>query len=743
MGGNRNSCLRNYKFELNRVMRNVINVLFFLVQGLLLAQESDSLKTRVLGNVIIRGSRIQDNIGWLDDVKDAYLTDGKKSEKIPVSGRNLTYAEKYGRQVFARVPGVFVYDMDGTGNQMNISVRGLDAHRNWEFNVRKDGIITNSDMYGYPASHYNIPLEAVERVELVRGTASLQYGAQFGGMLNFISKQPDSTAFSLENINTVGAYGLMSSFFSASGRKNKFAYMMWVNKKVNGGYRDYANSQYDAQAVTLYFYPSERFHIKTEWTRSYYLTQSPGPLTDSMFHVNPRQATRTRNYYSPDIHVPSITMQWSPQQNTIIQFATSAVLGSRSSVMFDKPANIPDEINPVTGKYANRQVDIDNYRSYTSEIRLRQQYRLLGIIGNLAAGLQYMNNDLHRRQLGKGTTGTGYDLSLTENGFGRDLHYRTKNLALFAESSWMLTGRLTVNGGFRVETGETQMGGVIVYYPPGEVPNTIRHRFPLFGVSAQFELADHINLYAGISQSYRPVIFKDIIPASVYEVADKNLKDAKGYNAEAGIRGSSGIFTFDFSVFELLHKNRLGTLAQTDALNNLVIFRTNVGNSCTRGAELLVQGNLISGTKQSLSVFVAASYMDARYRKAVVRSGNANVDISGNKVESVPEWIVRSGFTLSYGRLALTTLYSYTAGTFADPLNIFNPSPSGATGWVPDYHLTDFNLSWQLDEHVRLLLNINNAFDRQYFTKRPQFYPGPGVWPSDGRTWSVTAFIKL
>ena len=84
---------------------------------------------------------------------------------------------KSGRQVFAKLPGVFVYDMDGAGNQINIASRGLDPHRGWEFNIRKDGIITNSDMYGYPASHYSMPLESIDRIELVRGTGSLQYGA--------------------------------------------------------------------------------------------------------------------------------------------------------------------------------------------------------------------------------------------------------------------------------------------------------------------------------------------------------------------------------------------------------------------------------------------------------------------------------------------------------------------------------------------------------------------------------------
>jgi Fe(3+) dicitrate transport protein len=32
-------------------------------------------------------------------------------------------------------------------------------------------------------------MESVERIELVRGTGALQYGAQFGGMLNYVSKQ--------------------------------------------------------------------------------------------------------------------------------------------------------------------------------------------------------------------------------------------------------------------------------------------------------------------------------------------------------------------------------------------------------------------------------------------------------------------------------------------------------------------------------------------------------------------------
>lgn len=123
--------------------------------------------------------------------------------------------------------------MDGTGNQLNVSTRGLDPHRGWEFNIRKDGIMTNSDMYGYPASHYNVPMEAIDHIELVRGTGSLQYGAQFGGMINYVTKQPKKEdTFGFESINTAGSYGLLSSFNMFSGNYSKWTYSGWFVKNL-------------------------------------------------------------------------------------------------------------------------------------------------------------------------------------------------------------------------------------------------------------------------------------------------------------------------------------------------------------------------------------------------------------------------------------------------------------------------------------------------------------------------------
>ncbi len=599
-------------------------------------------------------------------------------------------------------------------------------------------------MYGYPASHYNIPIEAVDRVELVRGTGALQYGAQFGGMLNYISKQPDTTReIAFESINSIGSYGLVSTHNAASGKLGKFRYSAWINRKHNGGYRKNSDSEYDAENLTLFFDAAPKLSFKAEYTRSNYLVHLPGALTDSMFHADPQMATRARNYYSPVINIPSLGVDWGIDDGTKLHLNLSYLFGDRNSVMFDRLVNINDSLVPATLAYNNRQVDIDNFGSFTAEIRAVHSYSTFDIASTLAVGFQYMNNDLHRRQLGTGSVGTDYDIELVKPGWGRDLHYKTSNIAFFAENRWVPIEDLSVSAGMRIESGASDFSGKITNYPSESVPNTIKHSFPLFAVSAQYNLNDFINIYGGWGQSYRPVILKDIIPGSIYEVADKNLEDASGYTAEAGLRGVWSVFTWDVSAFALQYNNRLGTQLQTDANNNTIIFRTNIGDSFTKGLEVLVQADIALGGNSIFSIFTSTSYMDARYENASIRTGSQNISVNGNYVESVPTVISRNGASINYGKFKISIMASYTAGSYADALNTETPSANGSVGLVPAYTLLDANFSVRINDLLKLQLNASNITNESYFTKRPQFYPGPGIWPSDGRTFSATMIVSI
>ncbi len=718
-------------------------LLVSMVACLISRSQTDTVKVKTLDSVSITSFYRQLSIQPLPAVHGAFIVGGKKSEVIDMQLSTAVLPEKTGRQLFAKVPGVFIYDMDGAGNQINIATRGLDPHRGWEFNIRKDGMLTNSDMYGYPASHYSMPLESIERIELIRGTGSLQYGAQFGGVLNYVTKKGDTTRpFSFESINSVGSFHLLSSYNAIGGKVNRFTYYAYYNKKSRDGYRDNEHTSSSSHDIILQYDFSARFSVRAEWARSEYLYQMAGPLTDAQFRANPRQSTRSRNYFNPDINVPSIQATWKATPNTRIELTSSAVIGKRNSVMYDKPTNIPDTINPLTLQYNNRQVDIDAFNSYTSEVKVLQQYRLLNRFHYVVAGVQYMNNDLHRTQLGKGTTGTDFDLTLVQPGWGRDVHLKTTNWAAYAENSWQVLRNLTLTGGVRIESGETRMSGTINYYPSDKIPVSIGHHFPLFGAGFLYKIGEY-QLYGGWSQAYHPMLFKDLIPSSTLEKVDPAIKDADGFNAELGFRGKWKFLRWDVTGYLLRINNRFGTLAETDNNGDYYSYRTNIGNSLSKGVEMYVEANWLLHNKIILGVFTSTSIAHARYLDAVVKSGNNNINIKGNKVESAPDFTTRNGASLRVNRMALSVLWSFTAETYADALNTVNPPATSAVGKVPSYSLVDLSGSVRINQQVSLKANISNLFNKQYFTKRPMFYPGPGIWPSDGRNMSATVSFKF
>lgn len=79
----------------------------------------------------------------------------------------------------------------------------------------------------------------------------------------------------------------------------------------------------------------------------------------------------------------------------------------------------------------------------------------------------------------------------------------------------------------------------------------------------------------------------------------------------------------------------------------------------------------------------------------------------------------------------------------ADALNIVKPSATGAVGLVPSYGVLDLNSTIRVADNVVVRISANNIMNEHYFTKRPAFYPGPGVWSSDGRSFNCMIGFKV
>jgi Fe(3+) dicitrate transport protein len=672
------------------------------------------------------------------------LSTGAKSEVVSLATFSANLAEKSGRQLFAEVPGIFVYDMDGAGNQVNVSARGLDPHRSWEFNVRQNGVLTTSDLYGYPASHYSPPMEAIERIELVRGTAGLQYGSQFGGMLNYVTKTMDSTRrASWESQNSVGSFGLRSTWDAVGGKAGRLSYYAYVSARQSDGYRQNGQSAADAEFLQVAAPLAHHLTVRLEVGRSRYRYQLPGPLTDAVFTTEPRTATRARNWYSPDIVVPSLLLTWTPRPSTRATMQVAGVFGIRGSIAVGGFANQPDTAS-TAGVWSTRQIDIDRYNSRTIEWRVLQDSRIAAHAVTWSGGIALSDNDTWRRQRGTGSRGNDYSLTLEPGAtFARDLHYVTTNAAAYGEAELQVSTRWTLVPGVRMEHGTTQMRGRLAYYDPADTPRTVRHQFPLFGVRSAYRMPFDAEWYGGWAQSYRPMILKDVLPESATERTDPHLQDAHGWTVESGLRGGlANGASYDVGVFSMRYAGRFGLLTLTDANGAPYTFKTNVGTSYTQGIESRFAMPVGATGGVLWRVFTATSLMAATYTDGSIIAGGRNISVRGNTVESVPRWISRNGISARTPVVDATLQLSYVSRTFADALNTVTPSATGAVGVVPAYSLLDLNGSWNVSRRLRIAMGVNNLLNRAYFTKRPQFYPGPGLWPSDGRSLQLTVHLR-
>ena len=172
----------------------------------------------------------------LRTIEHMVLTHGKKTQLISVDELIANKSTNNARELYASVPGLNIWESDGGGLQLGIGARGLSPNRTAHFNTRQNGYDISADALGYPETYYTPPAEAIKDIQMIRGAASLQFGPQFGGMLNFNLIQPSHKNFEYKGNHTYGAYNLISTFNSISGTiKKKFSYLAYYKYKSGDG----------------------------------------------------------------------------------------------------------------------------------------------------------------------------------------------------------------------------------------------------------------------------------------------------------------------------------------------------------------------------------------------------------------------------------------------------------------------------------------------------------------------------
>lgn len=697
-----------------------------------------------LSAVTVTGQKNMPVSDKLKDVVGTAIYAGKKTQVINLRNLNANLATNNTRQIYARIPGLNIWEYDRGGLQLGIGGRGLSPNRSSNFNIRQNGYDISADALGYPESYYTPSAEALEKIEIIRGAASLQYGPQFGGLVNFVMKEgPKNKPFELTSRLTAGSWDFINAFNSVGGTTadGKLNYYAFYQYKTGNSWRP--NSHYDQHNgyMHLAYNFTPRLKVTGEYTLMKYLAQQPGGLTDADFDVDPSISVRARNWFKVDWNLISLSVDYSFNNNTRINWRNYTLQGGREALGILNYINRPD----VGG---NRDYMADRYSNYASELRFIHQYPLFrNLPSTFLVGGRFYKGLTNRKQ-GDADDGTGPEFKFIGPEPDKSSYrFPGINAAAFAENIFQINPHWTITPGFRFEHINTKADGYYykqnVFIPDEKIleQRSDPRSFLLLGIGTAWKFNNDIELYGNISQNYRSINFNDLRVLNANARVDPNLKDETGFNIDAGVRGRYKDWLYlDVSVFYLSYKDRIGSIFTRDTSFMTYRLRTNISDSRNLGLEFLLEGDIlkaISGgrSKYKLALYTNLSLIDARYVKT------KNTAINDKLVENVPPVLFRTGLSFGNPRFNITYQYSYQAKQYSDATNT-EETPTAVDGAIDAFSVMDLSVSYNWRKFT-LYTGINNLADKVYFTRRADGYPGPGILPADKRNWYATLQFKL
>jgi len=680
---------------------------------------------------------------------------GKKTEVVRLDALTVNLASNQARQIYAEVSGLNIYESDDAGLQLSIGGRGLDPNRSASFNTRQNGYDISADVLGYPESYYTPPAEALQEVQVVRGAAGLQYGTQFGGLINFVFRQPDATKkFGLVSRQTIGSFGLFTSFNSVSGTVGKVGYYGFINFKRGDGFRPNSGFESNNAYVDVHYKVTDKTEVSFEYTYLDYLAQQAGGLTDAQFYDDPRQSNRTRNWFDVDWQLLDVRLEHKFSDRTNATVDIFGLKAARKAVGFR--TNRVSQVDDVT---APRDLLINEFQNWGAEARLIHRYKIGGhpAIGLIGAKFYKADNTGLQGPGSNGSNGSDADFGLATDAFPSypnqsSFLFPNRNVALFGEHIFYLNDQLTFIPGIRYEYLKTSSEGTFRRIDFDLAGNPIRDdefaddrilardRF-LLGAGLSYTTSDKLEFFANFSQNYRSVTFSDIRTVNPSFQVDPDITDEDGYTADAGLRGRAGRLTYDANVFGLRYNGRLGEVLTSETriggdgeevrTGRIIRLRGNIGSAFIYGFESLVEWNMVKGKSKNERAYTLTAFANTSLTRSVYTDSEI-AGIQGNQVEFIPLLNLKTGVRFGYGNLQGSLQHSYLSQQFTDASNAAQDrrdNQSGIVGSIPAYGVMDLSLAYRW-KRFTFESGVSNVLNEAYFTRRATGYPGPGIIPS-------------
>lgn len=712
------------------------------------------IKITNLSEVVVKNEREKIfALHKLKDIEETAIYAGKKTEVIQLDKLTANKATNNPRQIYGQIVGLTINENSDGGLQLSIGGRGLDPNRSANFNTRQNGYDISADVLGYPESYYATATEALEEIQIVRGAASLQYGTQFGGLINFKIKSPSKKPIEFVTRNTIGSYGLYTNFTSLSGTKGKFSYYTFFNYKKGDGFRPNSDFNSKNYFVNLNYQFTDKTSLHFDYTYFNYLAQQAGGLTDQMFNEDPTQSNRTRNWFAVNWNLFALRLKHHFDNDADFSLQLFGLDASRKTVGF-RPNRV--ELPDLGGV---RDLILGDFVNWGAEARYLKKYNFNGNSNAFLIGAKYYQAENTGTQ-GPGSSGSDANFNLATDEFPQapnqsDYKYPNLNFSIFGENIFKLSDKFSITPGFRYENIKTQANGSyrkinldgagnVILDETVEESNVRKRDFFLFGVGLSYKPKSGVEFYGNISQNYRSITFNDLRTVySSYAISD-DITDEKGFTSDIGIRGDiNDKVRFDSSIYALYYNDKIGDY-WTQSDGKPILLRDNIGTAITYGFETMIDWSLnktfFDQNEDFIwNVFSNVAITDSDYLKS------EDFNVKGNKVEFVPLFNIKTGTGVGYKNFMSSVQLTYVSSQFTDATNQdvgANAISNGISGKIPSYYVADFSSSYKW-RNWKLEAGVTNFTDNKYFTRRASGYPGPGIIPSDTRTFYATLEFRF
>ncbi len=601
--------------------------------------------------------------------------------------------------VMRHTPGITVstYDSERT----NYFARGFSIE-----NFQYDGIPTLRNS-AYSSGQTLTDMAIYDRVEILKGATGLLTGAGApGATLNLIRKKPtrdfkasiELGAGSWDNYRSqVDVSGPLTDSGNIRGRavaayQDKHSFMERYQRKTSVYFGSLEADLDDDTLLTVGFDYQNNDPQSSGWSGSRPLFNTKGDRIDVKRSYNNGAKWSRWEQYNRGAFATlerSFANGWVAKAQVTHQLSGyDAPLGSIQSA--------PSPDTGLSTVYANKFTGLT--RANSADVYLSGPFSLLGREHELVVGASASNSHWKGKDYGSPTHANGnvvdfwnFDGNFAEPDWGAPTYI---NDLTTRQSAGYMTSRFSLADPLNLFLG----GRVANYKLRGTDDSTETGRLvPYAGVT--YDLNENFTAYASYTDIFMPESYNR-------DRNNKLLEPSEGKNYEGGIKGEffNGRLNTSLAYFEVHQSNR----AEPDAEYNAAPTNPSVGYASkgieakTKGFEAEMSGELAPGWQAQ-----------AGYTHKIIR------DESGKKV-STWEPQDQLSFYTTYklkGPLDRLTVGGGARWQSRSWQELYNRYKSKNEEFAQEaYWLVDVMARYQVTENLSATLNLNNAFDKKYYT---------------------------